>query len=196
MFSIEVEHWPATTAISGGERIFFFFQAEDGIRDADVTGVQTCALPISYIKVGSPFQPDESAVQKLWYAVGVQAGILMWMEWYGNSTYQVSLVNNGGAFSNYTAGVPGATTRADGLTVLALGSWHRFEIRWRMPSSAGNDGHVIVWVDGNREIEADFFATPNDLFSELRLSCIWGGIHGTKTETDHIWYHHVIIATP
>src|SRR5690554_6998363 len=26
--------------------IFFFFQAEDGIRDADVTGVQTCALPI------------------------------------------------------------------------------------------------------------------------------------------------------
>src|SRR3989442_10473336 len=26
---------------------FFFFQAEDGIRYADVTGVQTCALPIS-----------------------------------------------------------------------------------------------------------------------------------------------------
>src|SRR3989442_11444229 len=28
--------------------LFFFFQAEDGIRDADVTGVQTCALPISF----------------------------------------------------------------------------------------------------------------------------------------------------
>src|SRR5207245_5978929 len=26
----------------------FFFQAEDGIRDATVTGVQTCALPISH----------------------------------------------------------------------------------------------------------------------------------------------------
>src|SRR5690606_16978189 len=26
----------------------FFFQAEDGIRDFHVTGVQTCALPISY----------------------------------------------------------------------------------------------------------------------------------------------------
>src|SRR5437763_15304241 len=25
---------------------FFFFQAEDGIRDTSVTGVQTCALPI------------------------------------------------------------------------------------------------------------------------------------------------------
>src|SRR5258708_31887645 len=28
--------------------IIFFFQAEDGIRDDLVTGVQTCALPISY----------------------------------------------------------------------------------------------------------------------------------------------------
>src|SRR6266481_414174 len=27
--------------------VFFFFQAEDGIRDGTVTGVQTCALPIS-----------------------------------------------------------------------------------------------------------------------------------------------------
>src|SRR5207237_2210328 len=31
---------------------FFFFQAEDGIRDSSVTGVQTCALPISPRSVG------------------------------------------------------------------------------------------------------------------------------------------------
>src|SRR5437773_5577109 len=31
---------------------FFFFQAEDGIRDRDVTGVQTCALPISLMPYG------------------------------------------------------------------------------------------------------------------------------------------------
>ena len=30
--------------------IIFFFQAEDGIRDLTVTGVQTCALPISLPK--------------------------------------------------------------------------------------------------------------------------------------------------
>src|SRR5215217_8194171 len=29
-----------------GHMYFFFFQAEDGIRDIGVTGVQTCALPI------------------------------------------------------------------------------------------------------------------------------------------------------
>src|SRR5437879_13879634 len=28
--------------------LLFFFQAEDGIRDTSVTGVQTCALPISW----------------------------------------------------------------------------------------------------------------------------------------------------
>src|SRR5699024_12127756 len=28
--------------------VFFFFQAEDGIRDRNVTGVQTCALPIYF----------------------------------------------------------------------------------------------------------------------------------------------------
>src|SRR5207245_5517431 len=32
---------------------FFFFQAEDGIRDATVTGVQTCALPISILSAAS-----------------------------------------------------------------------------------------------------------------------------------------------
>src|SRR5258706_9137208 len=31
---------------------FFFFQAEDGIRDWSVTGVQTCALPISTLMNG------------------------------------------------------------------------------------------------------------------------------------------------
>src|SRR5437588_2774718 len=35
--------------------VFFFFQAEDGIRDHCVTGVQTCALPI--------FAPPEASSQ-------------------------------------------------------------------------------------------------------------------------------------
>src|SRR6266511_3225947 len=38
------------------EYFFFFFQAEDGIRDFHVTGVQTCALPIS-----GPFGSDSPA---------------------------------------------------------------------------------------------------------------------------------------
>src|SRR3712207_6952381 len=37
---------------------FFFFQAEDGIRDIGVTGVQTCALPIFVISNGLAWSPD------------------------------------------------------------------------------------------------------------------------------------------
>ena len=40
------EACPLRLRIRVGAAAFFFFQAEDGIRDADVTGVQTCALPI------------------------------------------------------------------------------------------------------------------------------------------------------
>src|SRR5258708_30730899 len=36
--------------VSGVQTCAFFFQAEDGIRDDLVTGVQTCALPISYLE--------------------------------------------------------------------------------------------------------------------------------------------------
>src|SRR2546422_3844161 len=36
--------------------LFFFFQAEDGIRDVAVTGVQTCALPIFTIQAGKQTQ--------------------------------------------------------------------------------------------------------------------------------------------
>src|SRR5437660_9671981 len=35
--------------------LFFFFQAEDGIRDGHVTGVQTCALPIYRRRVVAGF---------------------------------------------------------------------------------------------------------------------------------------------
>src|SRR2546423_36652 len=50
----------AGRAIAGGgtgPAFFFFFQAEDGIRDKLVTGVQTCALPIS----GQPGRPPRRA---------------------------------------------------------------------------------------------------------------------------------------
>src|SRR3989441_8870109 len=38
--------------------MFFFFQAEDGIRDKLVTGVQTCALPISTVALPFPVRKD------------------------------------------------------------------------------------------------------------------------------------------
>src|SRR3989337_4411630 len=54
---------PLTTVrpLPGGAGSLFFFQAEDGMRDATVTGVQTCALPIS---AWAEVPPDHPAVRK------------------------------------------------------------------------------------------------------------------------------------
>src|SRR5699024_12062525 len=46
-------------------RCFFFFQAEDGIRDRNVTGVQTCALPIWGLQSARFVFVDESTDEVL-----------------------------------------------------------------------------------------------------------------------------------
>src|SRR5271163_589404 len=45
--------------------LVFFFQAEDGIRDLIVTGVQTCALPIYLRWDGLPPRGEEPVVERL-----------------------------------------------------------------------------------------------------------------------------------
>src|SRR6266498_3721165 len=60
--------------------LFFFFQAEDGIRDADVTGVQTCALPISGRRARRRVRavPPPAASGVTWGRIGVVAlGLLL-----------------------------------------------------------------------------------------------------------------------
>src|SRR5690349_24354666 len=52
-------------------RLFFFFQAEDGIRDLYVTGVQTCALPIS----GAHQRDQDAARRHQAVALGRQAQV-------------------------------------------------------------------------------------------------------------------------
>src|SRR5207249_9754971 len=53
--------------------LFFFFQAEDGIRDRNVTGVQTCALPISLTQdnwgaaVGGPVPKITKLAKTFWF---------------------------------------------------------------------------------------------------------------------------------
>src|SRR2546430_8548346 len=47
--------------LAAGLGKFFFFQAEDGIRDLTVTGVQTCALPISQEIAEAPQDMDVRA---------------------------------------------------------------------------------------------------------------------------------------
>ena len=63
---VELRVWGRVQAEDGIRDIgvscffFFFFQAEDGIRDDLVTGVQTCALPILADEVGVARPLDEA----------------------------------------------------------------------------------------------------------------------------------------
>src|SRR5690554_7412230 len=72
---------------------FFFFQAEDGIRDADVTGVQTCALPISqstfdeiiekYVEMNMahPFREGNGRATRIWLDVLLKTEIQQVIDW-------------------------------------------------------------------------------------------------------------------
>src|SRR3989442_8533377 len=67
----------------GGLGFFFFFQAEDGIRDADVTGVQTCALPIcrrrrSSRPKGSGCPPEGTTASCCWAKRPRSSGRSIW----------------------------------------------------------------------------------------------------------------------
>src|SRR3712207_1569855 len=53
--------------------LFFFFQAEDGIRDIGVTGVQTCALPISNTSESSAYTPNFTRSGRRGHGYFVQA---------------------------------------------------------------------------------------------------------------------------
>src|SRR5215475_9577300 len=66
--------------------LFFFFQAEDGIRDFHVTGVQTCALPICEVGIRMALGAQGAQVlrlifrQGLWQiAIGLPLGLALAM---------------------------------------------------------------------------------------------------------------------
>src|SRR5207245_5084413 len=71
--------------------IFFFFQAEDGIRDATVTGVQTCALPIS-----APPTPP-SAPTNLTATAGNAQVAVTWTASTGATSYNVKRSTTSGS---------------------------------------------------------------------------------------------------
>src|SRR2546430_7536761 len=67
--------------------VFFFFQAEDGIRDLTVTGVQTCALPIYNFN-------QERLIARLTELFGALALILACVGLYGVTAYGVARRTN------------------------------------------------------------------------------------------------------
>src|SRR5207249_8420895 len=64
---------------------FFFFQAEDGIRDRNVTGVQTCALPILLFS-NSGSEANELALRIARQHTGHTGVLVSDFSYHGNTT--------------------------------------------------------------------------------------------------------------
>jgi uncharacterized protein YjdB len=81
-------------------------------------------------------------------------------------------------------------------TPVALGQWHRVEWYVKYSSNGSSrDGVTRWWLDGVLQGEYSDLQMPGDAgFSEYQLAPTWGGINGTKTETDHYWYDHARIS--
>src|SRR5690606_39571239 len=79
--------------------LFFFFQAEDGIRDFHVTGVQTCALPIYNASWSvSGFLPTTTHRRARWLSAGWTAAVNASTAW-ARASAPAAAVSPGGQLS-------------------------------------------------------------------------------------------------
>jgi hypothetical protein len=79
-----------------------------------------------------------------------------------------------------------------GSRIITYGVWHRIE--WR-----GNyaTGQMQLWLDGSVEVTASGVVFPNNTgFHEFDFNPTWGGIGGSKTETDYFWYNYAHLSKP
>src|SRR5437868_5937889 len=87
--------------------LFFFFQAEDGIRDRNVTGVQTCALPIlKYLD--TTWKAEQEAAKR---AGNITSYRVITVEARGENDADIYLVTN---YKNWAA-FDGATAKGDAI---------------------------------------------------------------------------------
>src|SRR5258707_981254 len=94
---------------------FFFFQAEDGIRDIGVTGVQTCALPISTTSSLRRNFPDAMNGLGLMYALGrgVPQNFSEAMKWWIKAVDGGSIAALGNIATAYYRGLGGRQSYPD-----------------------------------------------------------------------------------
>src|SRR5256714_779635 len=117
----------ACLRLPGGGGHFFFFQAEDGIRDLTVTGVQTCALPI-YEK-GKPVSPkmQEMALARLRQLAAHEVGHTLGLM----HNYSASTVNRSSVMDYpppYVKLAADGTPDVSSAYATGIGEWDRVSI--------------------------------------------------------------------
>jgi len=83
-------------------------------------------------------------------------------------------------------------------TPIGLGSWHKIEWYVRYSTTpVSRDGVTRWWVDGVLDGAYTNLQMPADAgFVEYDFAPIWGGLGGSKSETDFFWFDHAHISVP
>src|SRR2546426_4367432 len=140
---------------------FFFFQAEDGIRDYKVTGVQTCALPISLADSPGPNPSGRPAMTTTITGLPVASRALISAFWSGTSCGAgLSPRPSAYAFSPTTA----TTASADAAAATA-DAWSGAKVTlgssaWRPLSTVVPGG---IWLGGPMQQTCPAPKTPCQL---------------------------------
>ncbi len=148
-----------------------------------------------WIKLGSPFQPHSSGVQKFLYLTDNNGAVFsaLWFELYGGQApLHLSLVNQ-------FTGCPSIRIEPNAtMTPINPGEWHKYEIYFKLASTGNaSDGVVKVWVDGVLNVSLSNVCSlgrDSARLGRVALSAIWGGVGETKTENDYLWYDHTYVS--
>src|SRR2546422_8248891 len=158
--------------------VFFFFQAEDGIRDVAVTGVQTCALPIS---LGARFYLGERLARLQWLGVAV-------------SVFGVLLVVTSGRL----AALRLEELRVGDFIVLAsLVGWSTYTVygkhvlRTLSPALATTGAYVggTLLILPTALVAAPFFPAPRVGSLTAWAVVVYQGVLGAVA---HVWWYRVV----
>jgi hypothetical protein len=143
-------------------------------------------------KPSNPWQSHPSGVNKIMFLFPQTSGagsMFTMMNDAGGGNYRIVVTtqfpsDNRNLLPNMTA------------TPVTLGQWHRIE--WYVKYSttgSSHDGVVRWWLDGVLQGVYTDLQTPADAgFIEYIFSPTWGGVGGTKTETDYYWFDHAHIS--
>ena len=163
--------------------------SEPGVAYYDVAPIQETYFGFWW-KPSNPWQNHSgSNVNKLAFLFPVSGGPIYIMMYREGSNY---FLNTEPEFSGDVRRLPPNVT----ATPITLGQWHRVE--WYVKyatSGSSRDGISRWWLDGVLQGDYHDLQTPADAgFGEYQIAPTWGGIGGTKSETDYYWYDHARIS--
>jgi len=146
-----------------------------------------------WIKVSNPWQGHPSGVNKIGFVTsgGTQNYALMPVLHGSAAPYyldqQIAETNApenpayGGWLSQNVANPP-----------FTLGVWHRVEMYLKYgTTSTSYNGIMKQWLDGTLVMSYSDINYADDGIDGWKIDPTWGGIGGSKTETDYIWIDHV-----